>query len=106
MHISTVATISLGYWLLLTHLTPFASPPDEHEPREAARVRDSGPFKPELSRAVRQPSGAVSIPGESPRTWKDCLGNSIEGQLVGLHGATVFLILDGDVLLLLCMVGL
>jgi hypothetical protein len=98
MQIFAAASMAVVYWLLLTHPSILASPPDKNEPQGASRVQSPGPFKTELSQAVREPSGVVTIPGDPARTWKDCLGNSVEGQFVGLHGATIFLIVDGDVL--------
>jgi hypothetical protein len=42
-------------------------------------------------------TGSIAIKGEAARIWTDCYGNSVTAQLVGLHGATVLLMVDDTV---------
>jgi hypothetical protein len=45
----------------------------------------------------REAAGLIRIDGESARSWTDCFGSSVEAKLVGVHGATILLMVDGNV---------
>ena len=48
-----------------------------------------------LPAVERQPPGAVVLVDQPRRDWADCFGNTAEGWLTGVYGATVFLS-DGE----------
>jgi hypothetical protein len=72
------------------------APPDEGGRREPNDGSGEGPFGPATTEIDRAPSGALRIAGERSRVWKDAFGNSIQGRMLGISGATIFLVVEDE----------
>jgi hypothetical protein len=99
MRLATRVALAGTLWLQLAaaQIAP-AVPANFGDIPEESTAFSTSLSKPGESQAERQPSGVISITGEAVRRWTDCLGNSIKGKLLGLHGATIFLVVEDRLL--------
>jgi hypothetical protein len=96
MSIATRAAIAVTLWLQLAAQICLPAPESAGDNHEECPAFSPDPSKSGASPVERQPLGVASITGEPVRVWKDCLGNSIKGEFRGLHGATIFLVVEDE----------